>query len=90
VTAVEGSLAGFNVYPNPVDDILVLELPKGTSTTFTLEIYSAANPASISLQYTNNDLVTSHQVNVSRLAPGVYIAILRTKTGTLQTRFVKL
>jgi hypothetical protein len=77
------------VYPNPADWTINLKLPDTTGGRCELEIYSAMNSLVASYDYADIGLLSNSEIDVSSLAPGVYLALVRTNEATYQTKFVK-
>jgi hypothetical protein len=93
VTSTENVLSqqhgSLEIYPNPTDWTINLKLPDITGGRCELEIYSVMNSLVASYDYADIGLLVNHEIDVSNLAPGVYLALVRTKEMTYQTKFVK-
>lgn len=59
-----------NIYPNPVSDILFINLDDESEKDITISVYSALGKCCMQLSSENNDKV---ELNVSSLPTGVYI-----------------
>ncbi|MBN8622836.1 MAG: T9SS type A sorting domain-containing protein [Flavobacteriales bacterium] len=70
------------VYPNPVVDVLNVE---SASKVISLSVYDLSGKAVSS--HTLN--AVKSQVNLSKLAPGVYIVNIETENGTQSVKIVK-
>ena len=82
---IDEASAGFNIYPNPVQDKLYIETQTLTQT-LTIEIYDVYGR--------RQDTETpSHQgnlsVDVSNLNSGIYFIQIKTEEGNIVKRFVK-
>lgn len=79
----------FQIYPNPVQDNLTLEIAIHQSLQADLSIISVLgqqlNTIPISLQAGKNKI----SVSTVNLTAGVYILNIRTDAGSLQKKFVK-
>lgn len=75
------------IYPNPVSDILTIEIPEQTRGNGTIEIYSMEGRLVQSFRTTMVNSTT--QINVSRLSQGVYICRIRNGNQTSSIQFVK-
>ena len=79
--AIEEMNASFNVYPNPVNDKLVIETE---ATIENVTIYTVTGVVVYSeVDYNNNT------IDVSDFANGVYIMKVRTENGEAVQRFIK-
>ena len=73
--------AKLSVYPNPVHDILNVQIAEGEILQVGItDLLGKAIPASLSAQNT---------VNTAALAPGAYILNVTTKAGKVAQRFIK-
>lgn len=70
----------FNIYPNPVNDILVID------TDEEIEEINIYNIVGISVFKVNN---IKHDINVSDFAEGVYFISIKTDKGEVVKRFIK-
>lgn len=70
----------FNIYPNPVNDILVID------TDEEIEEINIYNIVGISVYKVNN---IKHDINVSDFAEGVYFISIKTDKGEVVKRFIK-
>lgn len=70
----------FNIYPNPVNDILVIDTDEEIAE---INIY---NIVGISVFKVNN---IKHDINVSDFAEGVYFISIKTDKGEVVKRFIK-
>lgn len=70
----------FNIYPNPVNDILVID------TDEEIEEINIYNIVGISVFKVNN---IEHDINVSDFAEGVYFISIKTDKGEVVKRFIK-
>ncbi|KFF18865.1 T9SS type A sorting domain-containing protein [Chryseobacterium sp. JM1] len=77
---VNSSKNGFNIYPNPVKDILHIQTK---DEVIKAEIYDAAG------RILNTTGVKNNAVNVSDLTKGNYIIKVSTKNKTLTLKFIK-
>jgi hypothetical protein len=67
-----------NIYPNPVKDILTIDLAH--STTIAVEIYDQMGRRVMQAVKTGND----RNLNVSSLNSGIYFMMLRNESGAMQ------
>lgn len=77
----------FRLYPNPVSDYFIMEIPEASQTIFTLLIYDCRGK----LVSQQNALLGNHQqIDVSSLPSGIYF--VRTSDGRTEykNRFIKL
>ncbi len=75
-------LQDLTVYPNPADDYLVVSIDR---QDFTVEVYTQTGRKVLEKNVTGN----TARLNVSGLAPGVYILRISTRERTLHYRVVK-
>jgi beta-glucanase (GH16 family) len=75
----EGQGDNDNVYPNPVDETFMIKGAKNSTATI-------LNAQGVQVLY---DVLKTDGVNVSPLAPGVYIIMIKKKNNTMIRRFVK-
>ena len=79
---VEELTATFNIYPNPVNDVLFIENGNNIEE---VSIYTITGVMVYNEQCVSNNV----QVNVSELEGGVYIIKVRTENNEIINRFVK-
>ena len=79
---VEEFSTAFNIYPNPVNDVLFIENGNNIEE---VSIYTITGVMVYSEQCVSNNV----QVNVSELEGGVYIIKVRTENNEIINRFVK-
>lgn len=79
--SVEEATASFNIYPNPVNDVLFIE---STETVEEVSIYTIAG-----VMVYNETSLSNNSINVSELNGGVYIIKVRTENNETISRFVK-
>lgn len=79
---VEEILDSFNIYPNPVDDVVFIE------NANTIEEVSISTITGV-MVYNEQCVSNKVQVNVSELEGGVYIIKVRTENKEIINRFVK-
>jgi hypothetical protein len=79
LSIAEANESDFTTYPNPVQDKLVLEGPKGTVSLTTM---SGRNI----LEFTHN---TNSSIDFSALPSGVYVLNIATDNGTVTKKIVK-
>ncbi|MGH2666202.1 M1 family aminopeptidase [Flavobacterium sp.] len=72
--------AAIQLYPNPVSDILTINLPE----SITLEKVSLYNTLGQKSLETNQ-----HEINVSQLTSGLYVAVFKTSNGTFHKKIIK-
>lgn len=72
-----------NIYPNPTNNILNIDVPFNDATTVTI---TQLNGQIVYSNVTNNTAV--HSVNVSHLSSGLYIVHLANTKGTYQGKLV--
>jgi hypothetical protein len=93
ITVVEGStllavntvsVAAFNIYPNPANDVLNIQLSENIATIKNAEIYDLAGRLVLSPEMTN------HIISVKPLSTGSYILLLKDVSGKMHTqKFIK-
>ncbi len=85
ITAVSDEIETFNIYPNPVNKFLKMEIPRGAFPT-QVSIFSITGQKVEDFQTILNEEVS---IDVSALRPGVYL--LRTVSGkkSIYKKFVK-
>lgn len=72
--------AAIQLYPNPVTDVLTFSMPE----SITLEKVSLFNALGQKSLETN-----LHEINVSQLASGIYVAAFETSNGTFHKKIIK-
>lgn len=77
------SLKNYKVYPNPVSDIVTIEIADGRNT-FTFELYDIQGRKLISKEMTNNG-----QINLEGLAKGFYLYNLNMDGKTESGKLIK-
>lgn len=75
---------GVKMYPNPVHDLLTVQLPANSAAGGRLSIYNLSGSV---LQYF--ELGQETQVDVSSLKQGIYFYTLQTESGSTQGKLVK-
>ncbi len=67
------------LFPNPVSDLLYI---RSTSPVEAIQLFSAEGRLALAVNY------PSGSVSVSHLPPGLYVAVLRTKHGSLRKKLI--
>ncbi|MCB2379643.1 T9SS type A sorting domain-containing protein [Hymenobacter sp. BT635] len=76
--------AGWQIYPVPAADYLMLQAP--AATTGHLTVYDALGKPHLASSFTG----TRHQLDLSALAAGMYVIRIETAAGTFTQRVTKL
>jgi hypothetical protein len=88
INPVSGDKYGIHLYPNPVNSMFTLDTLKLSDKWDVLDIISIDGKNISSYEIRNQSRLT---VNVSKLNAGLYIAILRRKTGKhVYLKFIKI
>lgn len=74
----------FSIYPNPVDDILILE--KYFLNTYEVEIYDIIGRLIHNFEFKEN----MHQINMKYLLPGIYNILIRDSEKVLSYKVIKI
>lgn len=87
------AIAAFNngplgIYPNPAETSISVSLPIASAENHELMLFDAAGK--ILLEEPINGNQTTHQIDISTLAKGVYILRLNTSYGSKHAKFMKL
>lgn len=83
VGIVSQSHSGFNLYPNPASDVVIVTTPKSFSGNLIIMSATGQIVQSHTLDYTEQ-----HTIEIDSLPDGMYIAILEDGNHTNTTRFV--
>ncbi|HTF04856.1 MAG TPA: PKD domain-containing protein, partial [Bacteroidia bacterium] len=84
ITGLENNSAGVSeVYPNPANDVLVINL--NASANSTVEVFDITGKAVLTEQQSGQKLL----INVSGLAEGMYVLRVTNASGVSVSRFVK-
>lgn len=76
------------VYPNPVQDKLILSLAAGTSERVQIDVFGI-NGTKVYSQAINAQQATSHTINVSGWQGGMYLVRITDGKETTTTKFTK-
>jgi hypothetical protein len=79
----------FEIYPNPAADILNVSFASIQSENVKLKLSDYSGKTIINETWSSHSGINQYQLNVSKLAPGVYILDLNTAQGNLQKKIVK-
>lgn len=82
ISVDENDVKPFAIYPNPADDIIVIEAEE---TIIKVEIYDPTGLMVLHKDFDSNNT----SIDVSTLQSGVYVINLTTGSGTVTRRFVK-
>jgi hypothetical protein len=84
-----GFFSGFNVYPNPTEDLLTIELGLGKPSPVSFQIFSGNGQLvrTVDLGQQNKQLEKS--LRVDNLANGIYTLVVKAGEQTIRTNFVK-
>lgn len=77
----------FNIYPNPVDDVLYLSMDNSADGFLSIEIYSLSGHLLLNQNYWS--LNNKAKIDISQLVPGSYILIARSAAKTIHQQFIK-
>ncbi|MBP6731270.1 MAG: T9SS type A sorting domain-containing protein, partial [Chitinophagales bacterium] len=77
---------GFNLYPNPTQDKLFIELSLGTAGNITVQIYNIEGR--LINEFTDKNIVTTrYELNFATQAAGIYLAKIKAGDATVTQRF---
>lgn len=76
---------GFDVYPNPADNQLNVAVNSNENGALQLEVYNTVGQ----LVMTNQVYAGAHQIDITELEAGMYVAVIRSEKGSSQKQFVK-
>ncbi len=80
----------FDLFPNPTQDQLNIELNQPTEQKLSFQIFDVAGKLVLEVQFTKNNSYLKEQVDVSRLAAGSYEVMLSDGEMFGRARFVKM
>ncbi len=83
----EPLFSGINIYPNPVSDVLNLEITLAEASAFTLQITDLAGKVVLKETH-NSGAVFKASLNVKALPSGAYLLSLSTPSEKIVKRFV--
>ena len=84
-TGLQSIRAGVEVYPNPVQDVLIIGFKQAVSTV-KVSVLSLTGARVLSEEFTNN---TAIQLNMSQLPSGSYLVHIQTEEHTITERIIK-
>lgn len=88
INPVTPQSAGISLYPNPTAGQLIIDTLKLSDKWQTLDIYHANGKRVITGYTISNQTIVN--LNIGRLSPGVYFAVLRRKSGApVMIKFIK-
>ncbi len=76
---------GFDLYPNPADNQLNVAVNSKENGAMQLDIYNTIGQ----LVLTKQVYAGAHQIDISQLETGMYVALIRSENGSSQKQFVK-
>jgi len=86
----ESSTGNMRIYPNPVEDMLFMNIYTKDITKLTISIYSISGEVVYEEEVTTGSDENSYQYNVARLGAGLYMLRVTTGKGLMFTgKFVK-
>ena len=80
----------FNLFPNPTQDQLSIELNQSTEQKLSFQIFDITGKLVQAVQFSKNNTYLKEQVDVSRLAAGSYEVLLSDGELFGRGRFVKM
>lgn len=89
---IEEMTTTFNIYPNPVEDILHIEINDNINEIVIYDVRGSRVAESPSLQVSKSVSVSvsvSESVSVSSLKPGIYFINIITERGNITKKFIK-
>jgi hypothetical protein len=75
------------IYPNPAVNELNIVIPKNNELT--LEIFSASGQSVMKRQIPNNEIMNQHNIDISKLAQGLYSGVLGDGKTVQNFKFIK-
>jgi hypothetical protein len=90
INPVVSNVAGVDVYPNPVNDVMNIAISLAASQNVILELTDVSGR--ILMQQDNGNLAKGNheiQINSKDLADGVYMLTVKTASGSVTTKVVK-
>jgi len=85
-SALSYKIRDFNFYPNPVDDIITIDLKSGSENIRDISVYDLAGKKRVIQSKTFNN---QHHLNVSFLNSGIYVLEINKEDGKYRTKFIK-
>ncbi len=85
-SALSYKIQDFNFYPNPVDDIITIDLKSGSENIRDISVYDLAGKKRVIQSKTFNN---QHHLNVSFLNSGIYVLEINKEDGKYRTKFIK-
>lgn len=82
-------LAGFNTYPNPVQDQINIELNFTENLNYNIQVIDVLGNKVMDLGQFNNNRI-NESFDVAKLAPGMYFIAVHTEEGQNVMKFTKL
>ena len=83
---IEEIKTSFNIYPNPVDDILYIETNENINEIVIYDVRGCRVSKSTSLQVSKSMSVS---MSMSSLKPGIYFINIITEKGNITKKFIK-
>jgi hypothetical protein len=80
---------GFNVYPNPTKDQLLVSVNAGANQVSSFEIINIDGKVVMRDETRFNGALQAKRVDVSSLAKGVYMVRMNTESGVQTQKFIK-
>lgn len=77
---------GFTLFPNPVKDKLIIEIPKFASSGFNVSIYDLGGKVVLSEKFNKKQTI---KINVASLIEGIYILEIEIAGSKYRQKFVK-
>jgi Secretion system C-terminal sorting domain len=86
---MRGPYAEINVFPNPAEDILYLDVLRGIEEKVSFSIYDYSGTAVLENDLGSYQRLVNHEINISSLNKGLYMIKVSVGTEVFYNRFIK-
>ncbi|HEU0112132.1 MAG TPA: carbohydrate-binding protein, partial [Flavisolibacter sp.] len=88
--AITDTETSINIYPNPVNDQLLIRLSNSNAGAIKIEIVNIGGVITKELKISNGDTASMLKIDVTDLSPGIYILRMTCNAKNYLQRFIKL
>ena len=90
ISVEEEDLSAARLYPNPVKDVMSIEIPLTQANPIDLELFSLAGSRVWSEDREGNPGMNKVELDLSEMVPGIYFLNIRTGQAQKQIKVIKL
>jgi hypothetical protein len=86
---MRGPYAEINVFPNPAENVLFLDVIRGSEENISFSMYDYSGTSVLETNLGSYKRLVNHEINISNLDKGLYVVKVNVGTEVFYNRFIK-